>query len=457
MVESAADESKRDLNSELARKARLEADLLEEQFTPRYRHAEKLKIVAGASGLVLALISLIGGMLSVAGWFVNQVENRNLQIEERLDRSLGQLSADKPTQRVAAVSSLKSFLDTRSESRNTRVVVSVANAIALETDPVVRNSMIAFFTDLDTSIVNLRSQTEGLTTLIKNNRGIIRDKKLWLEPPGNWYLFATSTFEGQRLEALMLTIVALLRHGARVHDTSELYLVLADFSGLDLSDTKFDDAFLNWSNFAGSTLRRATFDGANLASTYFTGADLQEAKLTFTKPQRLGPRRFSFIELSLANHNDVQMPDFDCADLRRADFSGFPLWDVTSDAVLKEKNTRNWIRFEGTNLEGANFERAGVFFLENDNANRLFGFQALNGQKKSDDPFMTMMGALEPDSRVAGSPSDFTQAISLFRFAFSSANSASARLPAGVRPLLGPGAPHVPQVLISGCKPRAPW
>src|SRR4051794_14950049 len=90
--ENSSDDGKNGLNAELARKARLEGDLLTEQLTPKHRRNETLKIVAGASGLVIAFVSLIGGLVSVAGWFINQGENRELRIEERLDRSLGQLS-----------------------------------------------------------------------------------------------------------------------------------------------------------------------------------------------------------------------------------------------------------------------------------------------------------------------------------------------------------------------------
>jgi uncharacterized protein YjbI with pentapeptide repeats len=455
--DDSSDTGKNLLNAELARKAKLEGDLLTEQLTPKYRRNETLKIVAGASGLVLAFISLIGGMLSVAGWFINQVENRELRIEERLDRSLGQLSADKPAQRVAAVTSLKSFLDSRSESRNTRVVISLANAIALEADPIVRNSMVAFFTDLDTSVVGLKSQTEALATLIKNNRGIIKDKKLWLEPPGNWYAFAGTQYEGQRLEALMLSTVALIRHGARASDMSALYLVLADFSGLDLSGTSFDDSLLNWSNFTNSTLRKATFDGANLESTYFTAADLQDTKLTFTKPTQLGPRRFSFVEMSVTHGHYANLPSFDCADLRRADFSGFPLWDITSDEVLKKQDSHSWMRFNGANLEGANFERLGVFFLNDDKGKQLFSFLSLSGQKAEKDPFMTMIGALDPNLNVVSSTSDYGHAISSLRSAFASANVTAARFPASVRPFLGSDPRPPPESIRVDCRPRAPW
>jgi uncharacterized protein YjbI with pentapeptide repeats len=444
------------LNEAQARKTDLEAALLTEQLTPRHKFWEAVKAMAGASGLVLALISIVGGGASIYRWFQDQETNRQLRIEERLERSLDGLSAERAAQRVAAAGSLKSFLSENQE-RNARVSVAVGYALAMEADQVARGAMLSFFKSLDQASVDLAPKNAALVTLVELNREIVRDKSLWLEPPGNWYRFSTEDPKGQRLEATVIAISTLLRQGARVRDLSGTYLVLADLSQLDLSNTKFDDAMLNWTNFAGSTLRGASFNGANLDWTSFAAADLREAKLTYVEASARGARRFSFVVQNLAEGRGLTLPDFDCADLRGADFTGFPLFNATEDEMRTHPGASGWLRFEGANLGNANLQRVGIYFMEPPRGRRgppLFDIDDGNGQGRVGGP-MAIIGTLSPQSPPPARIGRFQTAVDELRGAFFASNLAGARLPQQLAPYLS-SAKRAPAT-VRGCTPRAPW
>jgi hypothetical protein len=110
------------LDAASARKLDLEARLLEEQLTPAHRRRENLKTIAGASGLVIAFATVIGGLLSIFSWFAQQNRDREVRIEERMSKALALLSEERPTQRAAAISSLQSFLASSDEKRNSQRV-----------------------------------------------------------------------------------------------------------------------------------------------------------------------------------------------------------------------------------------------------------------------------------------------------------------------------------------------
>ena len=451
------------LDAALTRKANLEADLLAEQLKPHSRRVETLKVLAGASGLLLAAISLGGGLFSIGSWFHDQAQNRELRIEERLERTLNQLSEPRTAPRIAAVGSISSFLTKGADERNTRVVAAIANAIALEDDQVVRNAMIAFFVDLNPDVVSRDSLNRALAILVSHNRGLITDRRNWSSGEERWFNIEPNRV--RYMAGLARATASLMRHGARVRDMSALYLVRADFSGLDLSGINFDNSVLNTSDFLRSVLRRASFDGASLAATSFVAADLRQAR--FTVPEN----GFSFLELDLRRSAGPEVrrqlpgammhadyPDFACADLRGADFSGFPIWNVTSDDIRHRQQMWAWPKFDGANLANANFGQMRVFYLDTlrpREQSELFRYEHTSGSASDGDIYSFNRATLTARTPLRERPSSFGLAFDELRNAFGRSNLAGARFPPAVRPFLPPSPPRPPRDLE--CRPRSPW
>jgi Pentapeptide repeats (8 copies) len=330
--------SKKKLDAASARKLELETKLIEDQLTPAGRRRETLKAVAGASGLILAFVAVIGGLFSILNWLFQENRNRDLRIQERMDRSLGLLSETRPTQRVAAISSLQSFIATSDDTRNSQVLVSIANALPLEEDGTVRNAMLSLFEDLDAETTGKQALDVALKSLAHNSRGLMRASDLWNKNPRlGFYRIAETIKEGAALEAIARAITVLLRKGARVKDLSEIYLPDSDLSSLDLTGINFDFSILALTDFSNAILTGASFNDANLEHVYFVRSDLRFAKLN--DQRKLGYKQpfDSYIgkqfENSSKNLAMISLPDFSCADLRNAVFSNHALFGIWRNEV----------------------------------------------------------------------------------------------------------------------------
>src|SRR5262249_12409304 len=165
-------------------------------------------------------------------------------------------------------------------------------------------------------------------------------------------------------------IVVLMRLGARARDLSGIYCVECDFTHLDLSQTNFSGSILHSSKFSNATLSGANFADANLENTQFIAADLQDAILT--------GKAHSYISNIFNTHNThegnqrifinqsfISGPIFDCADLRRANFSGHSIFGFVSEKARSQDKSPPLLLFSasfvGVNLEGTNFGEAQMF------------------------------------------------------------------------------------------------
>jgi hypothetical protein len=90
------------LKSAQAQKTELESRLLEKQLSHSHQRLETFKAFSSASGLVLALVAVVGGLLSVFAWFIDRSRERDHRTQERLERALVGLLASSPEQRVAS-------------------------------------------------------------------------------------------------------------------------------------------------------------------------------------------------------------------------------------------------------------------------------------------------------------------------------------------------------------------
>jgi hypothetical protein len=228
------DSSENLLTAATIRKTDLEAKLLEEQLSPSYRRRNTITMIAGASGLIIALVTVVGGLLSVYGWFAEQNRTREIRIEERMERALNLLSEKRASQRTAAISALHSFLTASNANRNSQVLISIANALPLEDSGVVRNAMLSFFEDIDTEIVGKPAMDAALKSLVYNSRGLVLVSDLWRKRPENLYWIENDVKEGAALQALARAMAVLLRKGAQSKDLSRTYLGRSDLSGVNL-------------------------------------------------------------------------------------------------------------------------------------------------------------------------------------------------------------------------------
>jgi uncharacterized protein YjbI with pentapeptide repeats len=355
-------EERRDLA--LARKAELECDQLERQLAPAHQRREDLRVWAGASGLVLAAIAMVGGLLSIFNWFHQANKERELRAEERLDRALQALADTRPTQRLSAVVSLEFFLQSSEVERKPRALLSLTSTLALEDAAPVRNAILTALQDLESSR-DLDALDRATQSLVQLNRGLAQEGDVWRTRPASVYTLNDEWPSWGKLQATADAIALLLSKGARIRDFSATYLAKVAFVGLDLSGAKFDDAILAWSDFTGAMLVAASFNGADLELTSFRSADLRKALLTLTETRPYSRLSWNYAErqLTRTEHDPlVRGPDFSCADLRGADFTGHPLLALVPDRISGPIGILP--QFSGANLKDANFSAIGVYGLD---------------------------------------------------------------------------------------------
>jgi uncharacterized protein YjbI with pentapeptide repeats len=476
---SGAASNKEELDAASARKLELEAKLIEDQLTPAGRRRETLKAVAGVSGLVIALVTVIGGLLTILNWLVQENHNRDLRIQERMDRSLSLLSETRPTQRTAAISSLQSFIATSDDTRNSQVLVSIANALPLEEDGTVRNAMLSLFEDIDAKITGKQALNVALKSLAHNSRGLMRASDLWNKnPPFGFYRIAETIKQGAALEAIARAITVLLRKGARVEDLSEIYLPDSDLSDLDLTGINFDFSILALTDFSNAILTKASFNGANLEHVNFVRSDLRSARLS--DQRKLGHKQpvDSYIEKQFESSSKnlamISLPDFSCADLRNAVFSNHALFGIWRNEVPTNIHPVN---FAGSNLANADMTNIYFYVLKVDGDEELpikaveksgsrLGVAELSSQTGEPNVDLSQyFGAiyeLEPNAPLKENTLLFSTSLQEIRMSLQRSNWEAAKLPRAIKDLLAkPSTPGQKQQnkTVSGlsCVPRAPW
>jgi uncharacterized protein YjbI with pentapeptide repeats len=337
------------------RKLRLETQLLIQQLRPRIWCLEVAKVVVGA----ITIFSLIGTFLLG----LKQIdEARQSRDDQRFDQAVARLSGSTATERLAGVAGLGLYLEPQQKAWHRATLRFLMNALALEQDPTVRGELLDSVSNLRPPSISQDDLNDALQTLRDRNRalyarqrGLYADKIIHgtahLTDPGD-----DETGVGQAsdedlapLRATATAITALVRNGARSKDLSNIYCVRCDFTGktwemtnpnfptvadfahatdtLDLSGTDFEGAILKGSNFIGVDLHGASFDSADLLNVNFAGADLAGAKFT-----DYGHHDYAAASMEATGHAyPPSFPDFTCADLSGADFTGSVFFGIYGD------------------------------------------------------------------------------------------------------------------------------
>ena len=159
-------------------------------------------------------------------------------------------------------------------------------------------------------------------------------------------------------------------------DCSNKNLSHADLSKLPLTEVRFTNAILNWTNFYGSNLTRADFTGADTRQADFEAANLTDANLTGTD---LGYMNLLGTRLTGANLTNAKLvgarlwgqtaTDLATATLVGADFTGQRFSSGNGTTLNWAGKNLTGVKLRGANMTGADLSRANLTGADFDNVN----------------------------------------------------------------------------------------
>jgi uncharacterized protein YjbI with pentapeptide repeats len=317
------------------------------------------------------MVALVGLYLSSSHWLEDSLQTRISRDLDRMQRSFQQLGQQSPHERLAGVLGLSSFLSSQTQEHRSQVLVGLSNALAIEESESVRRAIVSSFQNIDTQVVS-QSELDGtVLSLAQVSRGLMTEGDLWLKRSSNPFNPPRDGSPEARARAVADATVILLRKGAHPKNLSNTYLAACSFAGLDLSGVDFDDSIVAWSDFSRATLVAASFDGADLDSTNFEQADLRKAHLTNTLlpgwQERQDYVSRGFGRALVPGSMQIRGPDFNCADLREADFNGHTLFalfpnglnPITALQILPAS-------FVSANIENTDFRFAKAYGVVRD-------------------------------------------------------------------------------------------
>jgi uncharacterized protein YjbI with pentapeptide repeats len=322
------------------RKATLEAKVLERQLSKPYELREWLKALTGLAAIAALLAA-----------FFQLQQNHYQRSEDRLERAISRLASPNTNERLAGVSTLRVFLDEGSGGQRRIALSALANSVAAETEPVVWGAILDVLKHADSS-----SRNEILEELANGSRGLL-PAAMKKQPAQAFTLWLVDEGDFGRLQNLERAIVELLWKGARTNSLAGIYCVQCNFEGLDLRGTDFSGAVLNNASFKRSKLSNSSFEHAVMLSTSFVGADLRGAKFTVQGQNK------DFASGAVTNGGTTPWgPDFTCANLENADFSGQALLSFVEEGRdFIAPGTFFTANFSNSNLAHADFRRIGVY------------------------------------------------------------------------------------------------
>ena len=162
------------------------------------------------------------------------------------------------------------------------------------------------------------------------------------------------------LRASGMAITIFVKKGTTQRDFSRIGCSDCDFSSgavsLDLSAANFDKANLSNARFDGTKLTAASFDSADLTGTSFEGAQVQRARFTGIADDSYAVHEF------IRTGGKPGVPDFACADLSQADFTGSLFFGLIESEDPNERISGDPDLFK-TNLTNANLKQIGIYAL----------------------------------------------------------------------------------------------
>jgi uncharacterized protein YjbI with pentapeptide repeats len=410
-------------------KARAEIELIRSQLSARAHFMESLRVYAGIGGLVTGIAALVGIALSAYQWNESSEATQRVRIEERLDRALALLGNDNPAARLAGVVSLNSFLSGDNPDHASQVLLAFTNTLAIESSVTVRNAIVSTLERADMEKLNPGRGADALKSLVVVSRGLMDEGDLWHRRRDLPETALTQESPEARAASVASAIATLLRKGVRATDMRRIYLAGVDLRNLQLQHAVLDDSILAWSDFSNADLSDASLVDADLASTLFVNTRALRASFAVSATnynnRAASNRHYIYVveQMSRAFITPyppetiafawVQGPDFNCADLREADFTGHPLLLVAPNELRKHIITSGFT-FRKANLERTKLVGVRAFGVVRTNGERWGPFYAGGeGSHIRDTGLMSVAVTLLPNQPLAENHVNYSEALGM--------------------------------------------
>jgi uncharacterized protein YjbI with pentapeptide repeats len=421
----------------------LEQEQLRAQLSSSHQFHEKIKTYTGAAGVITAFVALLTLVLT----FWQTSENLNISQQgktaELFDRSLSLLSAERDVQRISGAIAISRFLSKEHPEYHRQALLGLASTMALERNAVVLNTIgdiIGAVTnaDVSTDVISAahRSLIDSNRNILKNNQSIKQSVISFADTKAkfdNCLDFVSDSDDMCEIRTVMKylgeTAIKLIAGGSDVTDFSDTYCAFCDFSELHLEGYDFSRSYLSNANFSSANLAGASFHDSFLVRTDFSGAKLQGAKFTATHD--------SYVRRNFKNHmgrEAVYGPDFRCADLRKADFAGHPVFRFHS-AKQQEYFADLGPIFWGSDLEGTDFSKIRIYAVT-DKEKAPIENNFWSHPIKLPNEFFYVEWPLQPDAKLRLEKDSPYKPYLQLGFAFRGANWTKASFPDGIKELL---------------------
>jgi len=349
------------------KKLAAETQLLKQQLTVGTRMVEWIKAAAGLAGVITAIAALVGIYVSVDR---NRADNARLldsQRREQINSSISLIADDNTAKQLAGIASLDSFFISEEPSGQRQIFALLANILAVEENKIIRDAIVESFRSKQLSSLENSVLLATISRLTSISVSLVNEESLKKNRKGVRF----SNLDADSIEARALSVGAviqlILRTPVEYSKLSGIYCVGCDFSDLDLNGSDFSDSILYLADFSRAKLRGADFDGADLEKTRFISADLRDSKFTFSKVPSQSTYRSSYVEFS-ENNSVFDGPNFSCADLRNADFSGHPIFAIVHPSA---HTFLDGGRFIGTDMAGVDFSNSMMFGQTREDEHRI--------------------------------------------------------------------------------------
>lgn len=449
------------------KKRELEIVALRQQLSRETRWLERIKALASAGGSLTAFAAIFGIALSILQWRENSAkahrdrdEEQEDKREERLNKALALLPADREAARLTGVASLQSFFGDSAGSRQRRALVAIANHLGVEESVSVRHAILSSL-ELALSTApgpDAATFEQTMDALVTTSRAVVAEGNL-----------LTSTKYGSdrddskgvqaRARSVGEAIVVLLNHNVKHTDFSGVYLADLKLSMLALDGSSFERAVLLHSDFDGVSCVNCDFLDANVTFATFVSADLRHTKFGYKDELAfrawLGRRAY---EAGQAEENLGELivigrgGDFSCADLSGAIFQKWPLFNFTPNELFHSMQLRMG-SFERANLADSDFSQTFIVSMQQLQPTCLpFEQESHGGYLELKKPKLRLwFGAI--DNGIAKCSPGYERAMTDIKNRFANSNTVGATIPDVLRRGLENSAPNS-SIPLPSCVPR---
>lgn len=339
-----------------------ETKALKRQSSTSARQIEWLKAIAGTAGVVTAFVGLVGLFLSIWQYQTEEIAKRESSELQQINHSIGLLAEENPAKRLAGISSLESFMREGNPTTQKQVFSVLNNILSVESNKLVRDAIVSSIGSLDLESIDNSVKLTFLSQLVSTSNSLVEEGELRTKRITHPTRPENSDSIEARANSISKVITTIVRNSDGFSNFSGIYCVKCDFSNVAIKDADFSNTILYLANFTDSILINSDFDGADIENARFVRANLQNSKFTLIDDPRPGYHRPTYISQIFnredQKHSSIYGPNFNCSDLRNADFSGHPIFGFASES---SRSSIFQASFVGADLQGTNF-LSSLFF-----------------------------------------------------------------------------------------------